>query len=251
MNNATGDAQHVLLLGGSSDIGVAIARALQSPSTRRVTLACRDVERGEQAAATLSTPSCEVVVVPFDGAAAETHEQLVEQAAAAGDIDVAIVAFAQLGGGATARDPNAAAALAAVNFDGAVSAVIAVAEQMRRQGHGSIVVLSSVAGERVRAANPVYGGTKAGLDGFCQGLGDGLAADGVHLMVVRPGFVHSAMTEGLPPAPFATTPEAVAAVTLSGLRRRRRMVWAPPVLRYVFAVLRHLPGPVWRRLPLG
>jgi decaprenylphospho-beta-D-erythro-pentofuranosid-2-ulose 2-reductase len=68
--------------------------------------------------------------------------------------------------------------------------------------------------------------------------------------VVRPGFVHS-MTQGMAPAPFATTPEAVAEVVAAGLRSGRRTVWAPGVLRFVFMVLRHLPGPVWRRLPLG
>ena len=73
---------------------------------------------------------------------------------------------------------------------------VAVANQLRRQGHGALVVLSSVAGERVRKANFVYGATKAGLDGFAQGLGDSLVGDGVHVLVVRPGFVHSAMTAG-------------------------------------------------------
>ena len=77
------------------------------------------------------------------------------------------------------------------------------------------------------------------------------SGDGVHVLVVRPGFVHSAMTVGRDPAPFATTPEAVASATAKALRARRRTVWAPGVLRYVFMVLRHVPGPVWRRLPLG
>ena len=87
------------------------------------------------------------------------------------------------------RRPAAAAEIADVNFTGVVSSTIAVANQMRQQGHGSIVMLSSVAGERVRRANPVYGATKAGIDGFAQGLGDALADDGVHMMIVRPGFV--------------------------------------------------------------
>jgi decaprenylphospho-beta-D-erythro-pentofuranosid-2-ulose 2-reductase len=112
-------------------------------------------------------------------------------------------------------------------------------------------MLSSVAGERVRKANPVYGGSKAGIDGFAQGFGDELASDGVHMLIVRPGFVHSAMTAGMKAAPFATTPEKVAEVTAAALRARRRIVWAPGVLRVVFSVLRHVPGPVWRRLPLG
>jgi decaprenylphospho-beta-D-erythro-pentofuranosid-2-ulose 2-reductase len=253
MDNALGQPQTIVLLGGTSEIGLAIVRQLLSPTTRTVVLACRDAAAGERAAAGLRHDTLTVDVVAFDGAATDTHSTFVASVAAAhGDIDVAVVAFAVLGDGAvTSVDPDAAAEVATVNFTGVVSSTIAVANQMRRQGHGAIVMLSSVAGERVRKANPVYGGTKAGLDGFAQGLGDSLAEEGVHLLIVRPGFVHSKMTTGLKAAPFATTPEKVAEVTAAGLRAKRRMVWAPGILRYVFAVLRHLPGPVWRRLPLG
>jgi decaprenylphospho-beta-D-erythro-pentofuranosid-2-ulose 2-reductase len=148
-------------------------------------------------------------------------------------------------------DPAAAAAAVTVNYTGGVSSGLAVAAQLRRQGHGHLVVLSSVAGERVRASNFVYGSSKAGLDGFAQGLGDSLAGSGASVLVVRPGFVTSAMTAGKQPAPFASTPDAVAEVTVAGLRSGRRTVWAPGTLRYVFMVLRHLPGAVFRRLPLG
>jgi decaprenylphospho-beta-D-erythro-pentofuranosid-2-ulose 2-reductase len=251
MNNAFGEPQTILLLGGNSDIGLAIVRELLSPATRTVVLASRNVDKGEAAAKGLRHDGLTVEVVAFDGGATASHETVVRQVADThGDIDVAIVAFAVLGeGDVTSREPEAAAELAHVNFTGSVTATIAVANRMRAQGHGSIVLLSSVAGERVRAANPVYGGTKAGLDGFAQGLGDGLANDGVHLMIVRPGFVHSSMTTGRPPSAFASTPESVATVTVAGLRRGKRMVWAPGILRYVFIVLRHLPGAVWRRLP--
>lgn len=252
MQNALGEPQTILLLGGTSDIGVAIVRRLLSPSTRTIVLACRDLARGEQVAAGLRHDALTVEVAAFDGGAPSTHAALVADVAERhGDIDLVIVAFAVLGDGAvTSRDPVAAAELMHVNVSGTVSATIAAANRLRAQGHGSIVLLSSVAGERVRAANPVYGGSKAGVDGFAQGLGDGLAADGVHLMVVRPGFVHSAMTAGLSPAPMATTPEHVAECVARGLRTRRRTVWAPGVLRFVFMALRHLPGPVWRRLPI-
>jgi short-subunit dehydrogenase len=71
------------------------------------------------------------------------------------------------------------------------------------------------------------------------------------VLVVRPGFVHSKMTRGMQGAPFATTPAAVADATVKGLRRGRRTVWVPATLRPIFSVFRHLPGPIWRRLPLG
>ena len=253
MHNALGEPQHILLLGGTSDIGLAIARELLTPATRAITLACRDVAKGEAAAAGLRHGTLSVDVVAFDGSATDSHEAVIADVSARhGDIDLAVIAFALLGEGEeTSRDVAAAAEISHVNFTANVTATIAVANRMRSQGHGAIVVLSSVAGERVRSANPVYGGTKAGIDGFAQGLGDALAGEGVHVMVVRPGFVHSAMTAGRKAAPFATTPEKVAEVTARGLRSRRRIVWAPGILRYVFMALRHVPGPVWRRLPLG
>jgi decaprenylphospho-beta-D-erythro-pentofuranosid-2-ulose 2-reductase len=251
MNNAVDQPQTILLMGGTSDIGLAIVDALASPATDRIVLACRDRGAGEAVAAERRVGDRSVDVVEFDGADVESVIAAVAGAAVGTDLDVAVVAFAQLGGPETARDPRAAAALSTVNVAGNVAAIVAIAERMRAQGHGSIVVLSSVAGERVRSANPVYGGSKAGIDGFCQGLGDELAAAGVHLLVVRPGFVHSTMTAGMPAAPLATTPDVVARETVAALRRGRRTVWAPGALRYVFSALRHLPGPVWRRLPLG
>ena len=138
-----------------------------------------------------------------------------------------------------------------VNYTGAVSVGLAVAAQFRRQGHGKLVVLSSVAGERVRKANFVYGSSKAALDAFAQGLGDSLAGSGASVLVVRPGFVHSRMTQGMKAAPFATTPTAVAKATAAALRSGKRTIWVPGTLRPVFSIFRHLPGWAWRRLPLG
>ena len=255
MNDALGLPQTVVLLGGTSDIGLAIVRRLLSPSARTVVLACRNVEAGEAAATGLrqSAAQLAVDVVQFQGDAPDTHQALLADVAQRhGDLDVVIVAFGQLGDNEeVAHDPVAAARLASVNFTGAVSATIAAAQRLRTQGHGSIVVLSSVAGERVRKGNLVYGATKAGLDAFAQGLGDDLVGTGVKLLIVRPGFVHSQMTAGLPPAPFATTPDKVAEATVRGLLAGRRIVWAPGILRLVFSALRHVPSPIWRRLPLG
>ena len=109
-------------------------------------------------------------------------------------------------------------------------------------------MLSSVAGERVRQSNFVYGSSKAGLDGFAQGLGDSLGGSGVNVMVVRPGFVHSSMTEGRDAPPLSTTPEAVAEAVADGLASGKHTVWVPGTFRYVMAALRHLPRPLWRTL---
>ena len=111
------------------------------------------------------------------------------------------------------------------------------------------MAFSSVAGVRVRRANYVYGSAKAGLDGFCSGLADALHGSGVHLLVVRPGFVIGRMTQGMTPAPFSSTPGQVATATAGALAKRRRTVWVPWALRPVFIGMRMLPQFVWRRMP--
>jgi len=253
VKNATGEVQNVLVLGGRSEIGLAIARRMITPATRHVVLACRRPDEAEAALSSLARPGLEVRAVSFDAAATASHRRFIDGLVDdIGDVDVAIVAFGVLGDQeAIDDDPDLAVPVAHVNYTGAVSATLHVARRMRAARHGRIVVLSSVAGERVRKANYVYGSTKAGLDGFAQGLADAVMSDGVAVTIVRPGFVHSRMTAGMKAAPFSTTPDAVAECTVAAVRRGRRIVWAPGVLRWVFMVLRHLPSPLWRRLPLG
>ena len=113
---------------------------------------------------------------------------------------------------------------------------------------GTLAVITSVAGERARADNFVYGSTKAGLDAFTQGLSDRLQGTGASVMAVRPGFVRTAMTEHMEDGPMATTASAVATDIVTGLKRGAHTVWSPAKLRYVFAVLKVLPRPVWRKL---
>ena len=187
----------------------------------------------------------------FDARELDTHADVVRKAFAGGDIDVAVVAFGLLGDDEKAwTDVATAVELAQVNYTAAVAVGVALAERLREQGHGSLVALSSVAGERARRSNFVYGSTKAGLDAFYTGLTEALRPYGVGVTVVRPGFVHTRMTEGLTAAPLSTTPEAVAAVVVDAVRNRRELVWAPAPLRLVMSVLRHLPRAVFRRLPV-
>lgn len=253
MENAFGQPQTIVLLGGTSAIGLAIVRKLVSPATRAVVIACRRPDAAAGEAEALRRAGVEVLVERFDARDVDGHEAFVEDIARrVGDIDVAIVAFGVLGDQARLSEhPAEAVEIVRVNFGGAVSSSLALAKRFRCQGHGRLIVLSSVAGERVRRANFVYGSTKAGLDGFAQGLGDDLRGTGASVLVVRPGFVHTPMTAGRRPAPLATTADAVADRVVAALHAGRRTVWAPRVLRFVFMALRHLPGPVWRRLPLG
>ena len=166
-----------------------------------------------------------------------------------GDVDVVLIAFGVLPSpDRLDDDQNAAVDVLRTNCLGASSAMLHAAGHLRRQGHGTIVVLSSVAAERARRSNPVYGASKAGVDALAQGLGDRLRPSGVRIMVVRPGFVHTRMTRGFAPAPFSVGPADVARAIVDALRRNAEVVWVPPPLRWVMSVLRHLPRPLFRRI---
>ncbi|TLS44517.1 decaprenylphospho-beta-D-erythro-pentofuranosid-2-ulose 2-reductase [Streptomyces montanus] len=251
MKDAFGTPQSLLVLGGTSEIALATARRLIARRTRTVWLAGRPSPALETAASGLRDLGADVRTVAFDALDSDAHEAALGKVFAEGDIDMVLLAFGMLGDQARdENEPGAAVRVAQTNYTGAVSAGLICAKSLQTQGHGSLVVLSSVAGERARRANFIYGSSKAGLDAFAQGLGDALHGTGVHVMVVRPGFVHSKMTAGLPAAPLATTPEAVATAIETGLRRRSETVWVPGTLRVVMSALRHVPRAVFRRLPV-
>jgi decaprenylphospho-beta-D-erythro-pentofuranosid-2-ulose 2-reductase len=250
MFDAVGNPHAILLLGGTSEIGLAVVEAFASDRPMRVVLAARPSRRLDAAQARLEQLGCAVEPLAFDARELDTHDDVVRKAFAGGDIDVAIVAFGLLGDNEQAwTDVDAAVELAQVNYTAAVGIGVALAERMKAQGHGALVALSSVAGERARRSNFVYGSTKAGLDAFYSGLTEALREFGVGVTVVRPGFVHTRMTEGRKPAPLSTTPEAVAAVVVDAVRKRKELVWAPAQLRPVMSVLRHLPRSIFRRIP--
>jgi Short-chain dehydrogenases of various substrate specificities len=253
MNDALGSVQSVLILGGGSDIALATARAMVARRCRTVILAGRDPESFSGAAKELTKLGATTVEsVAFDALDHASHPDFVRTVFDRfADIDLVLVAFGVLGDQDRAeQDASEAVRILDSNFVGAVSVLVPTVAALKRQGHGTIVVLSSVAGERARKSNFVYGASKAGLDAYCQGLGDSLVGTGVHLMIVRPGFVHSKMTDGLAAAPLATDPDHVAETILSGLSRGSEIVWAPGPLRFVMSALRHVPRVVFRRLPL-
>ena len=254
MIDALGNPQSVLLLGGTSEIGLAIVDELaRGGRLRSVVLAGRDADALVREADRIRAAGVETVETePFEAADTASHADLVDRVFdRLGDVDVAILAWGVLGDQQTFEaDPDAAVAAVTTNYTGAVSVGLRLAERLRRQGHGRLVVLSSVAGERARRSNFVYGSTKAGLDAFATGLGDALVGSGASVLVVRPGFVKGRMTAGLKPAPLATTPEAVGKVVAAAIAAGKEEVWAPPALRWVMAGLRHVPRPVFRRLPV-
>ncbi|MEI7033102.1 decaprenylphospho-beta-D-erythro-pentofuranosid-2-ulose 2-reductase [Streptomyces pratensis] len=251
MKDAFGAPQSLLVLGGASEIALATARRLVALRTRRVWLAGRPSAALDAAVAELRGRGAEARTVDFDALDPASHETALGKVFAEGDIDVVLMAFGVLGDQARdEEEPMAAVRVVQTNYTGAVSAGLVCAGALQAQGHGSLVVLSSVAGERARRSDFIYGSSKAGLDVFAQGLGDALQGTGVQVMVVRPGFVRTRATAGRPEQPLATGPEAVAKAIVTGLRRRSETVWAPGSLRMVMTALRHVPRPLFRRLPL-
>lgn len=248
----TGSAgRRVVVLGGTSEIALAIVRELQDRAPREVALVGRDPAALADAAAQLTGAGCpRTLTFALDARDLNRHETVIGEAFdELGGADIVVLAVGVLGErGGLPDDVAGALEVLEVNLVGAGSLLIHSARRLRAQGAGTLVVLSSVAGERPRAANVVYGASKAGLDSLAQGLGDALHEHGVRVLVVRPGFVHTRMTRGLEPAPLSSTPPEVARAVVRGLDRGSHTVWAPPALRWVMVAVRMLPRPIFRRL---
>jgi len=236
----------VMLLGGTSEIGLAILAALDAPAATEVILAGRDEQRLEAAGKELPY---QVRSVPYDAVEVGRHQAFVDAVFAEGPLDLVISAAGILVPQAEVeRDVSRAAAMIETNFTGHVTTLLAVAARMRARGQGTIVVLSSIAAVRPRKANFVYGAAKTGLDAFARGLTDSLYGTGVRVLLVRPGFVTGRLTAGMPPAPMATTPEQVGKATVAALRGRKSAVWIPAPLGGLALALRLIPRSAWRRV---
>ncbi len=250
-DHAGASGKRVLVLGGTSEIALAIVEALQRITPRDVALAGRDTAALGVCAEQLSSVGCDrVITTQLDALETGQHAAiLADVAEQLGGIDIVILAVGALGerGGLPTDVPGAVNVLQ-TNLTGAGSLLMESARLLRERGAGKIVVLSSVAAERPRRANAVYGASKAGLDALAQGLGDELRDDGVGMLVVRPGFVHTRMTRGLDPAPLSTTPEAVADVVVAGLDSGADTVWAPSTLRWLMIIIKLLPRPIFRKM---
>jgi decaprenylphospho-beta-D-erythro-pentofuranosid-2-ulose 2-reductase len=252
MENAFGQPQRVVVLGGSSDIARAITKRLCTARAHTVVLAGRSQELLDEASTeALTFGASRVDTVIFDALDTANAERTVSESfeKAGGAVDLVVVAVGMLGDQERFQDDaTVAAEMATVNFTWPVAALARVRALMVAQGSGRILVISSVAGVRVRRAKYLYGGAKAGLDRLCLGLADSLEGTGVSLAIVRPGHVRSRMTTGAKEPPFASGVDDVAADVMRGLADRTPIIWSPPILRYIFSVLRHLPAPLWRRV---
>ena len=241
----------VALVGATRGMGRAVARLL---AERRIAIfllgrgsadlvaSARDLEaRG--APSPVNTATLDLAIPSGFGAALDAADE------ALGRFDTLVVTGGLFGRQEDlAADPSRLQQMLHVNFTGTVLLCQMVAERLALGGGGTVCVFSSVAGDRARRSNYLYGSTKAGLSAFLDGLGQAYADRGVRVICVRPGFVKTQMTAGLPVPPFAAEPEAVAKVVAAALTAPKRVVYAPGVWRWVMLVIRSLPHFVVRRL---
>ena len=250
MRDALGSVQSVLVLGGNSEIALAIVDRLVASRCTKVLLGVRSPGSATATVSRLRAAGIDADTIVFDALDPASHTKVIDAAVEGiGDLDMVILAFGILDGHQEIdTDPVFAAKVVQTNFGGAVSAGLASAVQLRKQGHGTILSITSVAGVRGRAENMIYAASKAGMDSFSQALGDALIGTGARCVVVRPGFVHTAMTEGMKPAPFATTPDKIADTVINGLQKNKELIWAPSIMMPMFLTLRHLPRFLWRKV---
>ncbi len=251
--DAVGNPQTILLLGGTSEIGLAICERYLQNAHARIVLAAMPGDPGRDAAVAQmkAAGARSVEVIDFEATDPDTHPKMIDVAFANGDVDVAIVAFGILGDAEELWQNQHKAVLAAeINYTAAVSVGVLLAEKMRAQGFGQIIAMSSAAGERVRRSNFVYGSTKAGLDGFYLGLGEALREFGVRVLVIRPGQVRTRLSAHVKEAPLTVDKEYVANLAVTAAAKGKELVWAPAAFRYVMMVLRHVPRPIFRKLPI-
>jgi decaprenylphospho-beta-D-erythro-pentofuranosid-2-ulose 2-reductase len=251
--DAVGNPQTILLLGGTSEIGLAICERYLKNAHARILLAampddpCRDAAVAQMKAAGARS----VELIDFEATDTDSHPKMIDTAFAGGDVDVAIVAFGLLGDAEELwQNQRKAVQIAEINYTAAVSVGVLLGEKMRAQGFGQIIAMSSAAGERVRRSNFVYGSTKAGLDAFYLGLGEALKPSGVRVLVIRPGQVRTRMSAHIKEAPLTVDKEYVANLAVTASAKGKELVWAPGAFRYVMMVLRHIPRPIFRKLPI-
>lgn len=249
MLNAVGKPQRILLLGGTSDMGLAIVSEFLTKGPAEVILAARG--NTDAAAARLEAQGAKVETISFDALDFASHKETIDLAFANGDVDVAIVAFGYLGDNEEQWSNQEAAVNAVqINYTAGVSVGTLLGQRFKAQGHGTIVAISSVAGVKVRRSNFVYGSAKAGFDGFYLQLGEALRGSGAHVTVVRPGQVRTKMTADLPEAPLTVNAEDVAVATVAGVLAGKDIVWVHPAFEYVMMVLQHIPRAIFRKLPI-
>ncbi|MFW5655882.1 MAG: SDR family oxidoreductase [Roseicyclus sp.] len=240
----------VLILGAASDMARAIARAFAAEG-HAIQLAARDPARLEQDRADLETRhGVRVSLHDFDAVDLGSHAGFVESLPVLPDI--AVCAVGAMGRQEeNAAKPELGAQIMRANFEGPAAILAHLANAMEARGSGTLVGISSVAGERGRASNYVYGAAKAGFTAFLSGLRNRLAKKGVHVVTVLPGFVATAMTEGMDlPDALTAQPEEVGKAVRDAVAKGRDVIYVRPVWRLVMGIIRAIPERIFKKTSL-
>ncbi|WP_376872440.1 SDR family oxidoreductase [Albirhodobacter sp. R86504] len=240
----------VLILGGRSDIGLACAHAFAALG-HPIQLAARN-------AASLQGAVDDIILRynvactahEFDVLATSDHEAFLDALPAAPEVVISVIGF--MGEQEQSEtDFIAAGAVMRSNFEGPAHILGACANRMEKAGHGTLVGVSSVAGDRGRASNYVYGSAKAGFTAFLSGLRNRLAKTGVHVVTVKPGFVATQMTAGLDlPEKLTAEPSEVAHAILRAVQRGHNIIYTRKIWRVIMAIIRNIPEAVFKKLSL-
>jgi decaprenylphospho-beta-D-erythro-pentofuranosid-2-ulose 2-reductase len=248
--SAAAEASSVLIVGGGSDIGRAIAIAY-AKARRPLFLTARQPERLERDAADLRLRyGAAVTLLDFDLLDTAAHRNLIARLPSLPGTVICVAGL--LGKQADAADdPEQAELIMRTNYLAPALFLGEIANRMERRGGGTIIGISSVAGDRGRATNYLYGSAKAGFTAFLSGLRNRLAASGVHVVTVKPGFVNTRMTQGMKlPALLTAEPDEVGRAVLRADERRRDIVYVRPVWLPIMAIICLLPERVFKRMKL-
>lgn len=243
MLNGLGEYQKILVVGAKSDLALAILRQLPIAEDADVILLGRNLKSFfiPDFLNAFSVSRMEVDFTNIEITRESINEIFVKM-----DIDLAIIAYATLGNEELQLDPAIFAEVIYTNFYSQALVLNQINSRMTKQMHGQILHISSVAGIRPRKRNFVYGISKFGVDFIAQGLQKQNMDKNVFITILRPGFVHTKMTAKMQPAPFAIEKSKVAAIAARALIKKRRIVYAPRILRIVMSVLKLLPERIFR-----
>jgi decaprenylphospho-beta-D-erythro-pentofuranosid-2-ulose 2-reductase len=248
MLNAFHSPQSVALIGATSQIGQSIVRALPLENLDACFVIARHPEDASLSLKQILPSRTKLYEVAFQASHTHMHKEVVERLFAEGDLDIAILALGVLGNDLELDESANALEVMNVNYVASCHLMLLIAERMKLQGHGQVLVISSFAQTRPRVDNFVYGSSKAGLDFMARGLNDTLIGTGVSIHILRPGFVRTRMTHLMPEAPFALDPDAVGKLAVKLLESGETVGYSPPILNIVASLFKLLPKNIFRKL---
>ena len=240
----------VLILGARSDIAIAVAHRF-AKAGYDIQLAARNAESLDADRSDIELRyQVAVTLHEFDALDTTSHAGFVEQVLELPSIAICAVGYM---GEQTESEQSEKAATEVLrgNFEGPASILAELANRFEERGSGTLVGISSVAGERGRATNYVYGSAKAGFTAFLSGLRNRLAMTGVHVVTVLPGFVATKMTDGMDlPARLTAQPGEVADAVFDAVQKRRNIIYVKPIWRFVMVIIRNIPERIFKRMKI-